>query len=499
MQHHLEVRPGSYRDSVSLMEVSGRLRREPGITDAMVSMGTELNLEMLAGMGFSTESAGSNDLLIAITGSDEASISAALLRLDVIFTEMDTAGRNVGGSAEMEPPRTMTSASPADLALISLPGPQAFAEAMDALEAGMNVMIFSDNVPVEEEIALKQFAHDHGLIVMGPDCGTAVINGAALGFANIIRSGPVGIVAASGTGAQQVMTLLDHAGVGVSHCIGVGGRDLSHEVSGISTIDAIRALDQDPATELVLVISKPPASRVREELNALAAELDTPVVFGLLGDKAGNLTKTVIDALEHLSLSEPEWPKWFPEDSSITAVKGHLRAYYAGGTICDEAMIMASARLDGIRSNIPLQPSQWIDPMRDYSGHIFIDFGDDQMTLGRPHPMIDPTLRNQRITDAGRDSDCGLLLIDVVLGYAADPDPAATIAPAIRQARQDAKDDGRELPVAVALIGTAADPQGMERQAIEIRNAGAHVFTSNAEAALWSLSHFDSPSIGATS
>src|SRR5690606_14776291 len=125
------------------------------------------------------------------------------------------------------------------------PGVYAAFEAFRALENNLNVMMFSDNVTVEDEIKLKDLAVKKDLLMMGPDCGTAIINGVGLCFANKIKRGPIGLVAASGTGLQEVTVLIDQFGGGISQAIGVGGRDLSKDVMGRMTLHAINALNAD--------------------------------------------------------------------------------------------------------------------------------------------------------------------------------------------------------------------------------------------------------------
>jgi FdrA protein len=472
---HLELRPGRYHDSVQLMQVSQALRGTPGVSAALVAMATELNLELAAGMGFRTpDGAAPNDLLVAIAGDSDESVAAAVTRLEAELRPAPVAG--AGG--DQAPPRTVGSAvrrSRADLVLVSTPGRYAFLDAVDALEAGASVLLFSDNVPVAQEVHLKDLAAERGLLVMGPDCGTAVLGGVGLGFANVVRPGPVGLVAASGTGAQQVMCLLDAAGVGISHCLGVGGRDLSSAVAGRSTLAALDALDRDPATELVVVVSKPPGAEVAERVRAHAAQLATPVLFALLGIGQADLTMAVGAVLARLGRSVPAaWPAWYPEQRPRPR-RGALRGLFAGGTLCDEAMVIASAALGPIRSNIPLRP-QWTLPTGPSSGHMMLDLGDDALTLGRPHPLIDSTVRLERLAEAVADPECAAVLLDVVLGHAADPDPAASLGPAVATARRGG------VAVVVSLVGTGDDPQGLERQAEALCGAGAAVFRSNAEA-----------------
>jgi FdrA protein len=362
------------------------------------------------------------------------------------------------------------------LALISVPGRFALAEAMDALDAGCDVMIFSDNVPIDQEILLKDVAARRDLLVMGPDCGTAIIGGVGLGFANAVAAGPVGLVAASGTGAQQVLCLLDHAGVGISATLGVGGRDLSAAVGGRSARAALAALDADAGTELIVVVSKPPDPGVAAGLRDFAAALRTPVQFAFVGPGAADLTAATETALRALGLPVPEWPHWVgPPDRPGGGV---LRGLFAGGTLCDEAMVIATALLGPIRSNIPLEPELMLAPLAPAATHSMIDFGDDELTVGRAHPMIDQSLRLERLAAEAADPGVTVLLLDVVLGHGAQADPAAELAPAIAAARERGG-----AVVVVSLLGTRADPQGLDRQAAALQAAGAHVFGSNAAAA----------------
>jgi FdrA protein len=483
---HVEARPGSYADSVTLMQVSADARRAPGVQAALVAMATELNLALLPAMGFQPpHGAGPNDLLIAIRAADQAALDGALAGVSAALSARPADA----GPGLSQPPRTIGAAARASgpaLVLISVPGKYAFAEAMDALDAGCDVMIFSDNVPVEQEILLKDIAAQRDLLVLGPDCGTAVVGGVGLGFAHTLQAGPVGLVAAAGTGAQQVLCLLDHAGTGISAALGVGGRDLSAAVGGRSARAALAALDADPGTELIVVVSKPPDPQVADRLRAHADRLATPVQYAFVGPGAPDLTAATEQALRSLGRSVPSWPHWpgAPALPSATGRRaGALRGLFAGGTLCDEAMVIATERLGPIRSNIPLRPELRIAPLRPVvettaTGHAMIDFGDDELTAGRAHPMIDPSLRLERLAAEAGDPQVAVLMLDVVLGHAAHPDPAADLAPAIAAARERSG-----AAVVASLIGAKADPQGLERQARALQAAGAHVFGSNAAAA----------------
>ncbi|GAA4189609.1 acyl-CoA synthetase FdrA [Streptosporangium oxazolinicum] len=460
----VRTRTGVYHDSVSLMRVSRAATALSGVEVAVVAMATELNLGIAAELGFDLPPAGPADLLIALRGEVDA-LEAASAELDGLLAALSApspGGGGDGGGAG-RPPRTVRAAArehAATLALVSVPGPHAFAEALDAVEAGLSVMIFSDNVPVGQEVLLKRRAAERGVLVMGPDCGTAVIGGAGLGFANVLRPGPVGLVAASGTGAQQVSCLLDLAGVGVSHVLGVGGRDLSSDVGGLSTLRALEALDADPATELIVLISKPPAPEVARAVEEAVAKLGTPVVTALLGPGQDDLTSVTEAALRVLGVPVPTWPSWpasaaAPEHPGTTGAGtgtgtgGNVRGIYSGGTLCVEARLIAG------------------------TGE-FTDFGDDAYTVGRAHPMIDPALRLEALAEVPPGD---VVLLDVVLGHGADPDPAARLAPAIAEAV------ARGVTAVVALVGSEGDPQGLTTQAEALNAAGATVFTSNAGAA----------------
>jgi len=479
MSRSVELRRGGYVDSVTLMQVSASVAAIAGVRAALVAMATDLNIELAVGMGFDVpDEPSANEMLVAVEADTEDALRVALEGVDSALTP--SVAPTTGSLEDSPPPVTVGAAArtaprPA-IALISTPGEYAFADAVDAIDAGLHTMVFSDNMSVSQEVALKEYAESAGVLLMGPDCGTAVVGGVGLGFANVVRPGPVGIVAASGTGAQQVMALLDGAGVGVSHCLGVGGRDLSEQVQGRSTLRALDLLDADPATELVVVVSKPPAAEVASAVRAHAASLGTPVLFGLLGPGQPTLTATtqsVVEALERFWSAPQHWPG----AAVVVRRGGYLRGLFTGGTLCDEAMLLAWSRLGRICSNIPLEPSWALAEDLASVGHTMVDFGDDRLTRGRPHPMIDGSLRVERFFREVEDRSCAVLLVDVVLGLAAAADPAGDLAEAVRQATSAG------VAVVASVVGTRDDPQGLRSQAALLNGAGASVYLSNAQAA----------------
>jgi FdrA protein len=485
MVERVRVRPGEYHDSVTLMQVTAALDRLEGVDAALVATATALNLGLLADLGFDASAVGDvapTDLFVAIRAGDDDAIAAAESRLDELLAASRSSGSP--GGERFVPARSVGSAArarpEAEVALVSVPGPYAFAEAIDALEAGLDVVVFSDNVPVAQEVALKERAAELGRLALGPDCGTVVLDGVGLGFANVVRPGPVALVAASGTGAQQVCALLDHAGVGVRHVLGVGGRDLSAAVGGRSSRQALQRLDADPDVEAIALVAKAADPVVAEQVAELAASLSTPVVSISTTRTDDDLTAGTGRLLDIMGTPMPVAPVWGGDGGDAGHARpGALRALYSGGTLCAEALILAELDLDPgeVTTNLHGGVADL-----DVDGHLFVDFGDDALTAGRPHPMIDPLLRLERLQADAARPDTAVVLMDVVLGHGAQPDPAADLAPAIETARASGRASGGPA-VIVALIGTRDDPQGLERQAGTLAAAGAHVYLSNAEAA----------------
>lgn len=485
------LRPGTYVDSVSLMQVSKQVAALPGVRTAVVAMATELNLDLATDLGFAVPACSPNDLMVAVDADSEADLDAADAETDAALTAVSHPTAVGFGSAP--PPVTVRAAAvrartgEASLALVSTPGEFAFADAVDAVDAGLHTMVFSDNVPLAQEVALKDRAAATGALVMGPDCGTAVVGGVGLGFANVVRPGPVGLVAASGTGAQHLMSLLDGAGVGISHCLGVGGRDLSAPVAGRSTLRALDLLDADDDTRLIVVVSKPPDPAVAEAVRAHAAGLATPVRFALLAPGEPDLTET---AAAVVADAGGTWAA--PEHWTGAVARGRdggsLRGLYAGGTLCDEAMLIATETLGPVRSNIPLDPAWRLGDDLASAGHTMVDFGDDRLTRGRPHPMIDGAPRADRVLAEVADPGCGVLLVDVVLGLGAADDPAGDLTGPIHEAT------AAGVPVVAVVVGTDDDPQGLRAQVAALHQAGAWVFRSNAAAARCAVDLLGAPS-----
>ena len=491
-----------YRDSVSLMQLSARLAKMPGVTQASAVMASENNLALLreAGLLDRVDAAGPNDLLVALAGESEEALAAAAAAGEALLTE-NAAGTGTAASEGREPPRSLEMAlkelPAANLALISTPGEYAAAEALKALKLGLNVMLFSDNVALADEVMLKRYALRHDLLVMGPDCGTAIIGGIPLGFANVVRRGGIGVVAASGTGLQQVTCLIDRHGMGISQAIGTGGHDLHAEVGGITMQQGIAALAADRATKVIVLISKPPAPAVAEQVLASARRAGKPVVVNFLGaDPAtlagANLTaaKTLEDAADAaVALAKGEAravPAEVPPETALPPrplqSQRFIRALYSGGTFCYEASLLLAEVLAPVFSNTPVGAAQALEDVWVSRAHTLIDLGDDLFTRGRPHPMIDQRLRNERLLKEAADPEVAVILLDVVLGYGSHPDPAGEIAPVVREALKEAGKGGRALAAVGFVCGTAGDPQGLRHQEETLSDAGMQLCASNAQA-----------------
>jgi succinyl-CoA synthetase alpha subunit len=459
----------TYRDSVALMQLSVKLRELAGVEEASMIMATPGNLALLREVGLLAGEAAArpSDLLIVVRARTQAAADAAVAEAQARLRESPAAPAAGGGGVAAIAPRSLgmalAEAPESSLALVSVPGEYAAAEAEKALARGLNVMLFSDNVPVDDEVRLKRFASERGLLVMGPDCGTAIIDGVPLAFANVVRRGPVGCVAASGTGLQQVTTLVDRLGLGVSQAIGTGGRDLSEAVGGITMLAGLQLLADDRDTKVIVLISKPPAPPVAEKVIAAAARVRKPVVVNFIGTtpaprgKNLHFARTLEDAARAaVALARGRKPARAAPAPRAAKAARRICGLFSGGTFCYEADLILGA-----------------------GSHELVDLGDDQYTRGRPHPMIDHRLRNERIVAAAKDRAAAVILLDVVLGHGAHPDPAAEMAQALRAARKA----NRRVAIVASVCGTEADPQGLARQEAALCKEGVILAPSNAAAA----------------
>ncbi len=486
------IKKNTYHDSVSLMVLSAKANTLSDVKQAVVAMGTDLNKEVIRNIGLMTdeiEAAGTGDLLIVVETGSPDSCAQAVRDIEALF-DKKSEGAKSGPINYATTDSAIANVPGANLAIISVPGEFAAREARKALDKNVNVMIFSDNVSIEDEIALKQYAHGKGLLVMGPDCGTAYIGGKALCFANIIREGNIGIVGASGTGSQEVAARIHDFGGGITQIIGVGGRDLHERVGGIMMIDGIRLLEQDPATQIIVLVSKKPAPSVEAKVLGEIKNCRKPVLVCFLGgDKAtveaaggiyGKTTKeTALQAVILGGKPEGEINKRALNLPLIAEVRAklqpaqkYIRALLCGGTLCEEMMLLAKETLPEVYSNIAKDPAHRMRDIHVSEGHCFIDFGDDEFTRGRPHPMIDPSLRTARFVEEAKKPEVGVIILDFILGYGAHADPVGMLLPAIREAKEHAARAGRHLEILGYVLGTDLDPQDYAGQIKKLVDAG---------------------------
>jgi len=493
-----EIRSGAYYDSVILMQLQRSLAGLPGVLDAGVVMGTDANKDILAQSDLLTpeaQTAVADDLVIVVRAEDEAAAQATLGQVDDLLT------RRRGGGVEQEfRPKSLESAAQmmpdAQWVLISVPGRYAATVARQALRLGKHVFLYSDNVSLDDEVALKQTAAEKGLLVMGPDCGTAIVNGVGLGFANRVRQGPIGLVAASGTGLQQVSSRIHQLGSGITHALGTGGRDLSQAVGAVTARQELDLLSRDPKTRVIVLVSKPPAPRVAEDLLRAARSAGKPVVVDFIGYSP---PARQVDNL-HFATTLDEAAEWAVQLAARTTEdeggrtnnldeaadldrfapgQRYLRGLFSGGTLAYESMLILQDYLPAVYSNVPLNKDYRLANSLVSQAHTIVDLGEDEFTVGRLHPMMDNDLRIRRLQQEADDPKVAVILLDVVLGYGAHPDPAGELAPAIARARAGAEEAGRYLEVVAVVVGTDEDPQGFETQVQQLEAAGVRVETSN--------------------
>ncbi|MGN8027834.1 acyl-CoA synthetase FdrA [Microbacterium sp. 22242] len=499
MTRHIDIRKNTYLDSVSLMSMSTRANAVEGVTQALLGMATPMNKEVLLNVGVqdpAIDAAKPSDLMVVIDASEDT-IGTAIAAVDDILARKDKGGSGTSEVRYRTLDRAFAEEPDSNLVLISVNGAYAAREAGKALDAGKHVMIFSDNVPVQDELALKTLAHENGLLVMGPDCGTAIINGVGLAFANAVRRGSIGIVGASGTGSQELSVRIHEFGGGVSQLIGTGGRDLSTEIGGISMIDGIAALDADPETDVIVVVSKPPAEEVADKVLAAAGAASKPVVVTFLGSdrtESGhdNVTlvsgtkPTAIAAVVASGIDESTLDTHPLNQPLIAEVRARLapeqkyvRGLFCGGTLCDEAMFAALDVFDDVYSNIQKDPAHRIGAMDASRAHTFLDMGDDDFTNGRPHPMIDPSLRLQRLVQEADDPTVGVIAMDFILGFGSHQDPVGVTVPAIQEAKAKAAARGQHLEILGYVLGTDLDTPAIAGQVAQLEAAGVTVASSS--------------------
>lgn len=500
------IKKNAYYDSVTLMIISKEVKKISGVKEALVGMGTDLNKELAENLNIISDEIkeiGPNDFFITVSADDSVEIEDIVGEVDKLLnakkkdSESDYMPPTLNSAMEHEPD--------SNIAIISVAGEYAAEEAKNALNKGLHVMIFSDNVKIEDERKLKELAVSKGLLMMGPDCGTAIINNVPLAFANVIKKGKIGVVGASGTGTQEITVIIDKLGEGVSQVIGTGGRDLSLDVGGLMMLQGLEALIQDPATEVIVLISKPPAKEIAEKILSKVKETNKPVVVNFIGgdrslvEQYGAVAGVSLEdaARKAVALARGEEVKDFDgftmlmneiedivktETDKLGKNQKYLRGLYTGGTLADECMKLLSPVLGEMYSNIPLTPEYKLKDVFTSQEHTCIDFGDDDFTKGRPHPMIDPSVRVEHLTKEAKDENIAIVLMDFVLGYGSNDDPVGEMLESIINAKSEKASKGEYLIAIASICGTENDPQDFAESEKRLREAGVIVMPSNAQA-----------------
>ena len=506
------LKAATYQDSVRLMRVSSELSDLPGVVRATVAMGTDANRRMLAESNMligEIADARADDLMIAVEAEDAETAETAIASAEAALTRASRPDPNLDGSGGVarrarSVARAAVSLGGAEVAVVSVAGEFAALEAAHALEADLNVLLFSDNVSIEDERDLKQAAVARRRLMMGPGAGTAILDGIALGFANHVRRGPIGVIAGSGTGLQEVTVLVHRAGSGISQAIGTGGRDLTEAIGGLTTRFGLELLAEDPDTRVIVLLSKPPQRAVADGILALAGDCGKPVIVAFLGGEppsvarenlifAGTLEMASLLAIQALDgdMADPFASAPGALETAAAAEAARLapearfiRGLYSGGSLCHESLlILRAAGIGPVRSNAGGDPTLLLADAWHSEGHSLVDLGEEEFTRGRPHPMIDPRVRQERVLAEAADRATAVILLDIVLGYGSNADPSGTLIPTLNAAREAAAAESRSISVVAHVCGTELDPQVLERQEAALRAAGVLVASTNAQAA----------------
>jgi len=502
------IKENAYFDSVTLMLISSRVTGMSGVLNAAVMMGTNQNKDLMLDSGLITEEDAQkitpNHMVIGILADNEHTVEEVLQGINDELTKKNTSKSD--GEKRVKTQEEAIKAQPdSNFAIISIPGRFAKREVLKAIENNIHVLLFSDNVSIEDEIELKEKALEKGLLMMGPDCGTAIINGVSLGFANVVRQGSIGIVAAAGTGLQEVSTIIDRRGEGVSQAIGTGGRDIKEAVGGKMMLAGIEALKEDANTKVILIVSKPAALGVTEKIYESLKGTSKPKVMCILGGEAQQIkakgfyfTETLEDAGTVAALlvkgKEPTMTYFSETKEAISSLilkeieklrpeQKYLRGLYGGGTLTYETLLIIRDILGDAYSNTPLRKELHLPDVKHSVGHTILDMGDDYFTNGRPHPMIDTRLRTERIKEEASKNETAVILLDCVIGYGAHENPAASLAKTINEVKEKLLKEGRQIVFVASICGTERDPQVRSEQEKKLREAGVIVMESNAQAA----------------
>lgn len=504
------IKPNNYMDSIFLMKAGKEVGQLEGVKKAVVVMGTDLNktvLDEFGALNETTKAAGTNDLIVAVDADDDV-----MEAVEACLSELLDSKKKKAGSGEVKKAYTSIQAAVSNeedlnLAVISLPGEFAAYEGIKALNAGMHVFMFSDNVPLEDELEMKRIGREKGLLVMGPGAGTAVIDNMSIGLMSKVRPGRIGIVAASGSGLQEVAMLVHNWGEGISQAIGTGGRDLSKDVGGSTMLMGIDILKNDPDTDVVVLISKPPHPDTMEKMFAAVKELGKPCIIFFLGgdptaveasgaycaatlEEAAKIAVALVrgEPVEQGDFVENVRKELMPvakeESAKIKAPQKYLRGLFCGGTHSEEAVLLLQDFLPDLYSNLRFGKVTMMENRHVSVKNCLVDMGDEEFTVGRPHPVMDPSILNERLLQEGTDPETAVLLIDLLLGHGVHNDPVGTFEETLREIKAKNDAEGRYVSMVASICGTDLDPQNYVNQKKRLEDLGFIVLESNGRAAM---------------
>ncbi len=484
------VKKGSYQDSVVLMLLTNEISTIEGVKKVSIMMATPANKDIFKQSGLDTEelmNASANDMVVVADIDDDSLLDTIMEQVEVFLKKQSAASEGKKGAESVKSwDKALAKMPEANLAVISIPGAYAALEADRALDEGLNVFMFSDNVTIEDEKALKEKAHAKGLAVMGPDCGTGIIQSVPVAFTNNVAPGSIGIIGASGTGIQELTTIIDRLGEGVTNAIGIGGRDLNAKIGGITMMDMIDAMEDDDAVKVLVIVSKPPAKEVRDMISDRLSDFGKPVVTLFVGEKPEYHEENfyhayTLDEAARLAVGLvrgkdiPEAEIEIDESVFYTAEdKKTIKAYYSGGTLANEAAMLIK---DAMNCEVP--PEDIEGYMLQLDGNIVVDLGDDAYTQGKPHPMIDPAKRIECMQEAVDDESTGVVLLDIMLGYGSHADMAGSLIPTIKELKDKADAAGRKVFFIATVCGTRRDYQGYDEAVNKLKEAGVIVCENN--------------------
>ncbi len=507
------IKKGEYFDSVTLMIASRKIRETKGVIDSSIVMGTKENKAILKASGLFIDlfnKSDDTDMLISLKTESEKIANDVLKNIDSTLKSLRKKEDSIDSISVSNIDSAIKIMPDANLAIISIAGKYAAEEAMKCLKQGLHVLIFSDNVAYEDEIKLKKYGKEKGLLVMGPDCGTAIINGTPLAFANEVKKGNIGIVAASGTGLQEASSIISCLGGGISQAIGTGGRDIKKYIGGIMFIEGIKALIADDKTKVILLISKPPDDKVLSKIALSLKKSEKSVVAIFIGAQADNLKmfpaiiasnleeaayfakglSCVGDIKAAKDLLSKKYSDIIRQASNkkikFTKTQKYLRALYSGGTFCAEAQPVFASYIKNIYSNAPICGSKKLRDSNISNKNTVVDLGEDEFTVGRPHPMIDYSLRCERIIRESKDPETAIILFDIVLGYGSNMNPVSDLKNAIIEARKTSLKINNNILFICSVTGTDEDPQNRQSVIRDLEKLGVEIFDSNYSACLYS-------------